>query len=95
MAPLVLASGSASRKALLSAAGVPFAADPADLDEDALMRELRGENADVVARTLAEQKALHVSRRHAGAVVLGGDSVIDFEGEHLSKCATMIEARPA
>ena len=57
------------------------------------MRELRGENADVVARTLAEQKALHVSRRHAGAVVLGGDSVIDFEGEHLSKCATMIEAR--
>ncbi|HEY4076859.1 MAG TPA: Maf family protein [Rhizomicrobium sp.] len=93
MAPLVLASGSASRKALLTAAGVAFSADPADLDEDALMRELRGESAEVVARTLAEQKALHVSRRHPGQVVLGGDSVIDFEDEHLSKCATMDEAR--
>jgi septum formation protein len=93
MVPLVLASGSASRKALLSAAGVIFIADPADLDEDALMHELRDESAEVVAQTLAEQKALHVSRRHAGRVVLGGDSVIDFEGEHLSKCATTIEAR--
>jgi septum formation protein len=90
---LVLASGSASRRQLLTAAGIAFSADPADLDEDRLMHELRGESAEVVARTLAEEKALHVSRRHAGAVVLGGDSVIDFEGEHLSKCATMLEAR--
>jgi septum formation protein len=90
---LVLASGSASRRQLLTAAGIAFSADPADLDEDRLMHELRGESAEVVARTLAEEKALHVSRRHAGAVVLGGDSVIDFEGEHLSKCVTMLEAR--
>jgi nucleoside triphosphate pyrophosphatase len=90
---LVLASGSASRRQLLTAAGVAFRADPADLDEDMLMHELRGESAEVVARTLAEEKALYVSRRNAGAVVLGGDSVIDFEGEHLSKCATIVEAR--
>jgi septum formation protein len=90
---LVLASGSASRKALLTAAGVTFIADPADLDEDALMAELKAQGAETVARRLAEEKALHVSRRHPGAVVLGGDSVIELDGEHLSKCATLNAAR--
>jgi septum formation protein len=92
---LVLASGSASRKALLTAAGVIFIADPADLDEDALMADLHGRGVDAagVASELAQQKALAVSRRHPGATVLGGDSVIAFEGEYLSKCATMDAAR--
>jgi septum formation protein len=90
---LVLASGSQSRKALLAAAGVPFIADPADLDEDALMAKLRGAPAQAAAQSLAEQKALTVSRRHPGGLVLGGDSVIAFGGEFLSKCATLEEAR--
>lgn len=90
---LVLASGSQSRKALLTAAGVPFIADPADLDEDALMAQLTGASAEAVAQSLAEQKALTVSRRHPGQLVLGGDSVIAFAGEFLSKCATLDEAR--
>jgi septum formation protein len=90
---LVLASGSASRKALLRNAGVDFTADPADLDEDALMAALKGEAAEIVAQRLAEAKALHVSRRHPGAVVLGGDSVIAFKGDHISKCATLAAAR--
>jgi septum formation protein len=90
---LVLASGSQSRKALLAAAGVPFIADPADLDEDALMAELRGAPAEAVAQSLAEQKALTVSQRHPGGLVLGGDSVIAFAGEFLSKCATVEAAR--
>jgi septum formation protein len=90
---LVLASGSASRKSLLAAAGVAFDADPANLDEDALMASLKQVSPETVARTLAEQKALAVSRRHPGRLVLGGDSVIGFEGEHLSKCASLEEAR--
>jgi septum formation protein len=91
---LVLASGSASRRKLLTAAGVDFLADPADLDEDALMAELgrRGADAVKVACELAGQKALTVSRRHPGRLVLGGDSVIAFGGEFLSKCASMEEA---
>lgn len=89
---LVLASGSASRKALLTAAGVRFIADPADLDEDGLMRALRQAGAEVMARSLAEQKALTVSRRHAGRIVLGGDSVIAFDGEYLSKCTSPDQA---
>ncbi len=90
---LVLASGSASRKALLTAAGVAFTADPADLDEDALMAALAGESPQAVAQKLAAEKALHVSRRNPGKVVLGGDSVIGFDGGHISKCAGMAEAR--
>ena len=92
---LVLASGSASRKALLTAACVAFVADPADLDEDALMANLkaRGADAAAVASQLAQEKALAVSRRHPGKTVLGGDSVIAFEGEYLSKCATLDAAR--
>jgi len=92
-APLVLASGSASRKSLLTAAGVPFVADPADLDEDRLMAELKPAGAEIMARTLAEQKALAVSRRHPGQIVLGGDSVIAFGGDYLSKCASLAQAR--
>jgi septum formation protein len=90
---LVLASGSASRKSLLTAAGVPFITDPADLDEDRLMAELKDAGAEIMARTLAEQKALAVSRRHPGQIVLGGDSVIAFGGDYLSKCASLAEAR--
>jgi len=91
--PLVLASGSASRKALLTAAGVCFVADPADLDEAALMRSLGQAGAEAMARSLAEQKALTVSRRHPGHTVLGGDSVIAFDGEYLSKCTDLDQAR--
>jgi len=93
MSRLVLASGSMSRKALLTAAGVSFIADPADLDEDALMQSLRPAGAEAMARTLAQEKALTISRRHPGKTVLGGDSVIAFEGDYLSKCADMAEAR--
>jgi len=90
---LILASASSSRKMLLTAAGVSFTADPADLDEAALMAGLKDAGAEIMARSLAERKALAVSRRHPGKIVLGGDSVIAFDGEFLSKCASMDEAR--
>ncbi|MCX7281697.1 MAG: Maf family protein, partial [Alphaproteobacteria bacterium] len=92
---LVLASGSASRKALLTAAGVVFTVDPADLDEDRLIADLKARDVDApaVASELAQQKALAVSRRHPGETVLGGDSVIAFDDEYLSKCATLDAAR--
>lgn len=90
---LILASASGSRKMLLAAAGVPFIADPAGLDETSLMAGLKQAGAEAMARGLAEQKALTVSRRHPGKLVLGGDSVIGFEGDYLSKCASLAEAR--
>ncbi|HEX4027226.1 MAG TPA: Maf family protein [Rhizomicrobium sp.] len=92
---LVLASGSESRKKLLTAAGVRFTTDPAGLDEVALMRSLvqRGADAVKVASELAGQKALSVSLRHPGRLVLGGDSVIGFGGAFLGKCTSLAEAR--
>ena len=95
VAPLILASGSASRKKLLTAAGVPFTADPADLDEDALIAGLKGRGADAmqIASELAGQKALCVSRRHPGRLVLGGDSVIALGVSFIGKCVTMDDAK--
>jgi septum formation protein len=90
---LILASASSSRKNLLAAAGVHFTADPADLDEATLMAGLKDAGAQIMAGSLAEQKALAVSRRHPGKLVLGGDSVIAFEGDYLSKCASLNQAR--
>lgn len=91
MSALVLASGSASRARLLTEAGVTFIADPADIDETALMRP--GEPAEIVARVLAEEKALAVSARHPGALVLGGDSILAFGAELISKSPDVSAAK--
>jgi septum formation protein len=94
-ASLVLASSSASRRALLTAAGVSFVTDPADLDESTLMASLlaAGSDAADIAAELAQRKALAVSHRHPGRTVLGGDSVIGFDGDLVSKCASLEDAR--
>jgi septum formation protein len=91
---LILASQSASRTAMLSAAGVPFAAEPAYADEAALKAAMAGRHPRDVADALAELKALKVSARHPGHLVLGSDSlaVLD-DGAILDKPASRDEAR--
>lgn len=91
---LILASQSASRTAMLSAAGVPFTAEPAYADEAALKAAMAGARPRDLADALAELKALKVSARHPGALVLGSDSlaVLD-DGSVLDKPATRDEAR--
>ena len=90
---LVLASQSASRTAMLAAAGVPFAAEPAHADEAALKTAMAGARPRDVADALAELKALKVSARHPGALVLGSDSlaVLD-DGTILDKPTSRAEA---
>ena len=90
---LILASQSASRTAMLSAAGVPFAAEPAHADETALKAAMAGARPRDVADALAELKALKVSARHPGALVLGSDSlaVLD-DGTILDKPTSRAEA---
>jgi len=80
---LVLASGSASRARMLAAAGVDFIKAPADIDEAALMPP--DGDAAAAALALAGLKALSVSEHRPGALVLGGDSVLDFEGARIGK----------
>ena len=75
---LVLASQSAARRAMLSAAGVLHEALPAHVDEDAITAGLIAEGAspERIADALAEVKAIKISRQHPGALVLGADSVV-------------------
>lgn len=91
MSELVLASASTSRAALLRAAGVAFRVSPADLDEASLMADLqaRGATTAEIAVRLAAEKALVVSRREPGALVLGGDTVVMFQGDLIGKCPDM------
>ena len=91
----VLASASPSRAAILRAAAVPFTIMPAEIDEARLKSEMlsTGTGAAQIAAALAEAKAVAVSRRHADALVLGADQVLEFDGELVSKCADMHAAR--
>jgi septum formation protein len=91
----ILASGSASRKRVLEAVGVPFTALPADIDEDRLKDDLLagGAELDAVAPALADAKALHVSRAQPDALVLGADQALLFENELVSKCVDLAAAR--
>jgi septum formation protein len=75
---LILASQSAARRAMLTAAGVPHEALPAHVDEDAITAGLMAEQAspERIADALAEVKALKISRQVPGALVLGADSVV-------------------
>lgn len=94
---LVLASGSATRRAMLEAAGIAFAVRAADLDEAAIRDRMLAADGTVshesVARALAAGKAEAVSARMPGALVIGADQVLSFEGRMLDKPATVGEAR--
>jgi septum formation protein len=85
--PLRLASRSATRIAILEAAGIPVEALPADVDERAEEDRLRGAGADPggVAVGLAAAKARAVSRLQAGRIVLGADQTLALGSELLHK----------
>lgn len=86
----ILASGSASRRAILQNAGLTFEVDPADVDEDALKARFKGDSS-ALALHLAEAKALAVSRRRPG-LVLGADQVLAFDGKTFDKAKSVSEA---
>lgn len=90
---IVLASKSASRRAMLDAAGVPFTAIPANVDERALEAELGPAAAPHdVALMLARAKARAVSTQIPGELVLGSDSLVECGGRRFDKPASRAEA---
>jgi septum formation protein len=89
---VILASQSASRKAMLSAAGVKFTAVPAHLDERGLEAAMAGLPSPQIASGLAVAKALAVSAEHPGALVLGSDSLVEVAGRRFDKPASVEEA---
>lgn len=93
---LILASQSRSRRALLSAAGVPHEALAPGVDEESMKAGLRAEGANArgLADALAELKSLKLSRRHASDLVLGCDQTLELEdGATLDKSSSREEAR--
>lgn len=88
---IILASQSAARRAMLTAAGVVHEAVPAHVDEDAVTAGLRAEAAtpERIADALAELKAVKISQRFADVLVLGADSVlVAADGALLNKPET-------
>lgn len=91
-APLILASRSAGRQAVLAQSGVPFEARPADVDERGIESRLGPVGADAVAHALARAKARAVSARSLGRLVLGADQVASCEDRIFGKPETMEQA---
>lgn len=90
---LILASGSAARRQILSGAGVPFVVQPADIDEEALKDGLLAEfkPPKAIAQALARAKAVARSNRTQG-LVIGADQTLDLNGTLFSKASTIAEA---
>jgi septum formation protein len=85
--PIVLASASKVRRALLEAAGLAIIVDPAAVDEAAVKDSYAGEGAPPgeIAEALAELKAMRISPRHPGLIVLGADQILECEGQRFDK----------
>jgi septum formation protein len=89
---ILLASQSASRKAMLSAAGVAFEAIPAHLDERALEAQMAGSPPSEIALALAGAKALALSQLKPETLVLGSDSLVEVAGQRFDKPRNREEA---
>lgn len=92
---LILASGSSIRRQMLERAGVDFDVRIARVDEDMIRDALVAEQAGPrdIADTLAEMKARKISDKMPGALVIGCDQVLSFEGRILSKPVSLADAR--
>lgn len=86
---VVLASGSAIRRTLLTNAGVPVMVDPASIDETAIKDRMKAGNAPVqaAATELAGAKARAVSGRHRGKLVIGADQILALGSQWFDKPA--------
>lgn len=90
--PLILASKSASRRAMLDAAGVAYTSFPAEIDERAVEAGLAGAAPSDVAEALAVAKAAAAAQSHGQALVLGSDSLVVCGGCRFNKPGSRDEA---
>ena len=91
---IILASRSGVRKKILNQNGINCEVLPANVDEDQVKESLLKEKAspEIISKNLAELKANKVSEKKTGELVLGADSVIDLNGELISKPTKRQEA---
>ncbi len=92
---LILASGSAARRSMLLNVGLEFTVVSANIDERTLMKTLTEEKRSVayITEQLAKAKALSVSSKNSGALVIGSDQTLEFEGQILLKSPTIADGK--
>ena len=92
---IVLASGSAIRRQILTDAGIDFDVETRTIDEDALKGALLADHVPPrdIADALAEAKALAVSRRRDADFVIGADQILVLDGQMYDKPKSRDEAR--
>ena len=91
---IILASKSGVRKKILEENNIQCKIEPSNVDEDSVKESLLKQRASptIISKNLAELKANKVSQKFTDDLVLGADSVIDFEGVIISKPENRTEA---
>ena len=91
---IILASKSKVRKEILDKNNIENIVEPSNVDEDIVKISLLKEKAspEIISKNLAELKANKISMKKTGEIVLGADSVIDLNGELISKPESREEA---
>ena len=94
LSKIILASKSKIRKDILDKNNIKSVVEPSNVDEDIVKLSLLKENAspEIISKNLAELKANKVSAKIQDKIVLGADSVIDLNGELISKPESRQEA---
>ena len=94
LSKIILASKSEVRKDILDKNNIQCVVEPSNVDEDPVKESLLKEQAtsEIISKNLAELKANKVSLKKTDEIVLGADSVIDLEGELISKPESRKEA---
>ena len=94
MVEIILASKSKVRKEILDKNNIVSTVKPSNVDEDVVKQSLLKINAtpEIISKNLAELKANKVSQKNVDIMVLGADSVLDLEGELISKPQNRKEA---
>ena len=87
MTKIILASKSKVRKEILDKNNIPNIVQPSNVDEDVVKKSLLKEKVtpEIISKSLSELKACKVSQKNNDELVLGADSVIDLNGELISK----------
>ena len=87
MIEIILASKSKVRKDILDKNNITVKVEPSNVDEDVVKKSLLQNNAspEIISKNLAELKANKISQKNNNTLVLGADSVLDLDGELISK----------
>ena len=94
-AKIVLASGSKARQQMLKNAGVAFDINPADINEDKIMQDMKQQNASSgnIALSLAREKAKKISNENKQDYIIGSDQVLSLDDKIYSKAKNIGEAK--